>query len=350
MIRSLPLVLCIVAHASAGVITLPDPHSLPPEGETAVWSPLFQATWDAMNKEIGGKPKKIDPPNELMSRLDAFDWKADTVMPEGAWKTWAGEATPDFLKRVNAEAKEMTGEEPFKLSGEQIPGTIACFGLLDREVEFEKPFFRSARAPLEFGAEKSPVRFFGTDGDNAENFGESVEVLSYRPVDGSLALEVSCKGSDEKVILYRPAKAQDFATACRWIREWRKNPGQSAGLPGNWNDRWLHKGDEVRLPYVSLDASADFAGALQGGRFYGKPGDPWAIRIAKQKTKFELHEKGAKVRMETSIEADPFAAEPRKVPRRFIYDRPFFVFLWSEKAEWPYLGVWVGDDSALRKF
>jgi len=92
------------------VITLPDPHSPLPEGETVVWSPLFQATWDAMNKEIGGKAKKIDPPNELMARLDAFDWKADAVMPEGAWKTWAGEATPDFLNRVNAEASQMTGE------------------------------------------------------------------------------------------------------------------------------------------------------------------------------------------------------------------------------------------------
>lgn len=244
----------------------------------------------------------------------------------------------------------MTGEEPFKLSGEQILGTIACFGLLDREVEFEKPFYRSAKAPLEFGLGKIPVRFFGTDGDNAESFGESVEVLSYRPVDGSFALEVSCKGTDEKVILYRPAKAQDFATACRWVGQWRKDFDVKAALPGNWDERLLHEGDEVRVPYVSLDATADFAGALQGGRFYGKPGDPWAIRIAKQKTKFELHEKGARVRVETSIEADPFSEEPRNVPRRFIYDRPFFVFLWREKAEWPYLGVWVGDASALRKF
>jgi hypothetical protein len=52
--------------------------------------------------------------------------------------------------------------------------------------------------------------------------------------------------------------------------------------------------------------------------------------------------------VETSSEADPFGAPPPKpVPRRFIYDRPFFVFLWREHAEWPYLGVWIGDASAL---
>lgn len=125
MIRSVPLALIFAAHASAGVITLPDPSSPMPEGGTVVWSPLFQATWDAMNAHLGGKPASIDPPNELMVRLDAFDWKADAVMPEGAWKTWAGKATPDFLKRVNSEAREMVGEDPFRLSGEGIPNMMA---------------------------------------------------------------------------------------------------------------------------------------------------------------------------------------------------------------------------------
>ncbi len=309
-----------------------------------------------MNKEIGGKPKEIEPPNELMARMDAFVWKSESVMPEGAWKAWAGEATPDFLKRVNAEAREMVGEEPFHLSGKEIPrtkdtpGTIACFGLLDRKVEFVKPFYRSKAVPMEFGAGKSPVRFFGATGDESEEYRSVVKVLAYRPVDGSYALEIGCKGGDDRVILYRPGKVQDFATACRWIRTWRMAFDPKDALPGVWDDRQLHDGDEVQVPYVSLDAAADFSGLLKGGRFHGIVGDPWTIRRAEQKTKFELHEKGASVRVEASMEADPFASPPPNFPRRFIYDRPFFVFLWRENAEWPYLGVWVGDDSALRKF
>ena len=217
-------------------------------------------------------------------------------------------------------------------------------------MEFTDPFYRSAKVPLEFGKGKSPVRFFGATGEEADRYGESVSVLAYRPVDGSYALEISCKGMDDKVILYCPSKAQDFATACRWIKEWRMNFDKSDALPGNWDDRHLHEGDEVRVPYVTLDATADFADLLQGGRYHGNADDPWKIRIAEQKAKFKLHEQGASVRAEASIEADPFFTEPETYPRRFIYDRPFFVFLWREKAEWPYLGVWVGDVSALRKF
>jgi beta-galactosidase/beta-glucuronidase len=123
-------------------------------------------------------------------------------------------------------------------------------------------------------------------------------------------------------------------------------------LPGTWADRVLHEGDVVQVPYLSLDVTEDMAGRLRGWRFYGGEGDPWTIRRAEQVTKFELFEKGARVRVETSIESDPFAGDigPTPVPRRFIYDRPFFVFLWRDGAEWPYFGAWIGDASALREF
>ena len=35
------------------------------------------------------------------------------------------------------------------------------------------------------------------------------------------------------------------------------------------------------------------------------------------------------------------------LPASSIYDRPFFTFLWRDKADWPCLGLWVGDSSAL---
>ena len=109
-----------------------------------------------MNAEMGGKPLKVEPPNQLMTRLDAFEWDADRVIPEGSWKVWSGEAKKVFLDTVNNEAAAMTGEAigPFKLM-EEIPGGLACFGLLNREVEFQTPFFKSRKVPMNFGAKKA---------------------------------------------------------------------------------------------------------------------------------------------------------------------------------------------------
>ena len=77
---------------------------------------------------------------------------------------------------------------------------------------------------------------------------------------------------------------------------------------------------------------------------------PRRIVHASQKTTFALHERGARVRVVTEMSADPFGDAPRRpvvVPRKFIYDGPFFVFLWRDGAEWPYFGCWVGDAGVL---
>lgn len=351
MMRPVFLTFFLFAPAVAEVVTVIDPAGDLPANRTVVWSPLFQATWDELNCRMGGKPVKITSPNALMAKLDAFEWQAEQTLPPGSWKVWAGEATQEFLESVNREAAQMTVEArgPFTL-GDPMPDSLACFGLLDREVEFETPFIKSARQPLLFQDEKTPVRFFGAPGEFAERYAATTRVLAYRPKDGSHALEVSCKGIDDKVILYLPPQPQDFQTACKWLHEWRKTWRDDKATRDRWNDTRLHEGDDIRIPYVTLDAKSDFAAQLEGGRYYNKPGDPWTIRRAEQKTKFILMEKGAKARVQASLEVDPFGPTPPKpVPRRFIYDRPFFVFLWRENAEWPYLAVWVGNADVLER-
>lgn len=222
--------------------------------------------------------------------------------------------------------------------------------MLQRDVEFATPFYRSGNFPMRFGKERHPVHFFGSLGEPSGGDRGSVKVLAYRPVDQSIALEIDCKGTDDKVILYRPAKHQDFSKACAWIRRWRADFHAEDSLSGSWEDRRLHADDEVRIPYVSFDVVSEMKDHFQGIRWYEGSPVPWTISRAEQKTKFELHEKGARVRMETSIQLDAFGGKDEfpNVPRKFLFDRPFYIFLWRDKAEWPYLAVWVGDVSVLQ--
>ncbi len=345
----------VVVTTRADVVTIVEPSQKMPEGKTVVWSPLFQATWDAMNVKFGGKPTKIEPANELMTSLDNFTWEPEKVMPEGNWKTWAGPATEEFLNQVNEDAAKMTGEEkgPFILKAPS-PTSIACFGLMNREVEFEKEFHQSKINPLEFRAGKNNinVQFFGVRGRSTGSYGNSVRILSHS--EKSHALEISCKAVDEKVVLYLPSEPEDFSVALEKIRTMRKvfDDEASKSVYKFQTSPMLNDVDDVRIPYISLSASEDLAGQLSGMRFYSNSGVPWRIMRAEQKTEFELFEKGAKVRVEVSIEAAPFGGPPPlpPTPREFFYDRPFFIFMWRDKAELPYLGVWVADDSVLKKF
>lgn len=116
------LLLGAAITAAAEVVTLPHPAEPLPPGRTVVWSPLFQAGWDALNAKLGGPPTKVEPPNALMAKLDAFQWKPAEVMPEGSWKTWCGTATPDFLQQVNREAAALTKEPTGPFTLPEAPG------------------------------------------------------------------------------------------------------------------------------------------------------------------------------------------------------------------------------------
>lgn len=352
----LPALLCgfLLTQIRAEVVTLPHPVEALPHERTVIWSPVFQAAWDRLNADFGGPPLRVEPPNALMAKLDSFRWDSEKVMPAGSWKAWCGPATRGFLDQVNAEAAAITKEAdgPFDLTAEN-PENRAFFGLLDREVTFEREFFRSTKIPMMFRGKDSEraVRFFGVRGDASGEIGGSVRVLSWRPVDRSHAIQICCKDSDDTVIFYLPPKEQDFATACRWIRTWRSQFKIDAKSAGAWDDRILHSGDEIRIPYLTLESGADLTPLFGGARYYKNQKVPWRIVRAEQRTRFVLHEKGARVRVDVLGEAEPFAGgPPPNVPRRFMHERPFFVFLWRDQAEWPYFGAWIGDASAMKAF
>jgi hypothetical protein len=355
--KALPLLMAASLPAMAEIGAVAHPEEKFPAAQTVVWTPLFQASWDELNATHGGKPLKVEPPNELISRLDAFTWKAESVMPQDHWKVWSGPPTDEFLATVNAEAAKMTGEEngPFRLE-DRRPGTVVVFGLLDREVTFRKELHRSRKVPITFrsGNTETKVQFFGVKGEPSKEFNDTIRVLAYRPSEHSHALQILCKESDDTVILFRPpaGKALEFSTACEWLRTWRKGWTEDSRKGLGHDDPTLHKRDEIQVPYLKLETSHDFTNDLHSRRFYKGQPLPREITRAEQRVKFELHERGARVRAEVSLD-DPLAGgrpEPPVHPRRFIYDAPFFVFLWRDGAEWPYFGSWVGDTSAMKAF
>lgn len=347
------LLICFLLAATVRgeekIVAVAHPEDKLPERTTVVWSPLFQAAWDKLHAGLG-KPVKVEPPNALMERLDQFAWDAESVMPRDHWKVWAGEATQKFIDQANAEAARMTGEKtgPFKI--EPRPDSRIALGLLDRDLVFKKPLHRSLAAPLEFhtaDGNVSKVRFFGTRRKASAEYGGTVKVLSYQK--GSHALQISSDEGDA-VVLYLPDQPQSLGGACGTLRELRKNP-----LKGKWGstqDPSLHENDDVRIPVLSLENKMDFVPQLAGLHYF-KSGPPWQIYKAEQRTKFQLTEKGAKVRVEVELGIDPFGVPPPKpvmTPRFFHYDRPFFVFLWRDGAEWPYFGAWIGNDAAMQAF
>lgn len=328
----------------AEVGAVPHPSVPLDADQTIVWSPLFQATWDQIKQETG-KFISVSPENPMISKLEAFQWDAAKTMPEGAWKTWSGPATEAFLARVNPEAATMTGDPagPFKLDG-ILPQGVVAFGLLDHEVEFTRELSRAKSIPMKFksGGRETEVCFFGTRHDSP-----AIRVLSWQPAEQSHAVQIRCKNADDSVILFLPPTATDFETASVKVRTWLDRNYKD--IPESEVVQYLYHGDQIRIPYLDLKSRAEFTDQLGGLIDFERMKEMRVVQ-ASQLTRFKLHEKGARVRVETTLGVEPFGEPPKpkpRPPRDFIYDRPFFVFLWKKGAAWPYFGAWVGDSTAM---
>ncbi len=352
MMRAVPLLIGLAGMASA-VPAVVHPGEAFDEKRTVVWTPLFQTAWDEMNGALDGPPKESG--SELMKALDRFDWDSGAVMPEGGWEAWAGPSTDAQLAKARKRATELFGEEVEVLPDfEPADGVILSFGAMLAEVDFEKELQDSDGHPMTFvdgSGRESPVEFFGVEQAKAEDYRRHVRVLAWRPHAGFMALELRGKErATGSVILFQPPEILDFSTACRWIRKWRADwDVLSGGDHGKHTDRSLHLRDQVRVPKLAIVSDEGLSGRLRGSRIYAGSSMPWTIGEAWQRVEFGIDEKGARVKAATAVDLVPLGPmpTPSTVPRDFIFDEPFFVFMWRDGADWPYFGAWIGDAGGM---
>ena len=345
------VILCtsVVAETKAVLTTDTQPN----ESTTLVWSPLFQASWDKLNPSFNGKLVKVEPENKVMETLDQFKWEEKMVMPEGGYAVFLGPSTREFITEVKKEVFEKFN---YKMSIDDSaghPNGKTVLGVLVRDLTFKKKFFRSKIHALDFNfsnGKSHPVHFFGTAKKLSSRYGKNVKILSHDSEKDSFILSIQTDKPAEQLMIYKPSKAISFDSAIKHVNAAIKKP--LAGELGSATDGYLHEKDVVKIPYVSVDSAEDFTTQLKGLRYYQGEPEPRLISKALQITKFELFEKGARVRVETRID-DVFGGpppQPNYIPRDFICDQPFFIFTWKEKATLPYFAIWVDSANVLQPF
>lgn len=331
-----------------------DIDGIPPEGTTQVWSPLFQASWEKLGELQDGELESVVPPNTVITKLEEFTWQEEEVMPEDGYAVYAGTATEEFLRETIASIKEKFEIEINSLRVPLIPQGKIAYGILLRELKFEKKFFRSHKKALEFRArtgETHLVEFFGTAGSHSGDYGDSVKILHYDAEDLSFVLSIATDREGENLLVYRPVREGRFRDAMERVKKAMENP--LSGPYGSVKDGSLHPEDVVKIPYLTIDADTDFTGQLGGALHYAGETLPWRVADAFQVTRFEVSEEGARVRVETGVAMEPFGAPPKPppvTPRSFVCDRPFYVFLWRAGADWPYLAAWIDGGDSLSTF
>ena len=347
--RLFPCILLHIAGASTSCIL--DITQTPVAGETQMWSPLFQASWDKLHSLQPAELTKVIPPNPLIDQLQQFTWEERTVMPESSYATFAGKATESFALETQ---RKITQDFGIQLDLSNLPsdaGGNAAVSVLKRTVTYSQRFYESKQKPLLFKQSTGntyPVKFFGTTGKASKRYRNKVSVLAHEPEDSTFTLSIGTTSGNEKVIIYLPSESLSFQDAIHQVAQQRQSPLQ--GTFGDLDDRYIHENDTVKIPYLTLNATNDFTAMLQGYLYYGTNPTPWRMVAAKQYIEFNFTEREARIISSTSTGSDPFGGPPECIPRNFICDRPFFIFLWRNQAKQPYFAAWIDSMDGLSPF
>ncbi len=337
-----------MARDELKVVAHPDTPCLPKT--TVVWTAAMQSAFDRI---VGPKSPmvfaEVVPNNRLYAKMLEFSWKEEEVMPDGGWFAVSGPGKQELADQANEKWRELSGGDtkPFTYNGTDL---VAFVGI-KRNFLYKKEFIASVQSRMQWGETKEKVRFFGTCGESSGDYSTTVRVLGYVPGKQQYALQCLAKEGDDTMVLFIPNPGQTMLEAMASVRKCRLAWDGREQAENTINDKFLHSMDDLRVPKISLAMKADLTSAFVGAiRFKDSP-QPWRMGKAETQGSLEVDSKG--VKFEATVQLEVFAGpQDRPKPpirRQFWFDRPFFLFLWRDGAEWPYAGVWFGSAETLVK-
>ena len=274
------------------------------------------------------------------------------VLPKDGWFAVGGEASAGRVDEANEKWRLLAGARPppFRYNG--ASGGRAAFVGMKRDFYFKKPFSTSGASHLAWGPGKLLVQSYGAIGGTADEYTGTVRILAYRPVEGCIALQLLGAESDDTLVLYQPAKNQKMIDAMRWVKIWRERWETHEGASLAWNDKFPHRGDDLRFPEIRLGAQTDCSDDFKGAFWLKDVTQSQQVTQAAISMRLEANgitAPDSPARAVVESDPPPLSKPVTGVPRRFWINRHFFAFFWRDGAAWPYAAVWFGSSEGLVK-
>jgi hypothetical protein len=217
------------------------------------------------------------------------------------------------------------------------PQDIVAYAYLFKHLEFAVPFERLDE-PITFGPRK--LAGFGMSGlkPGCGDMCPQVLLLDYRTPD-DFVIEPRTKSAGDRLILAKCAPGETLArTVDATLR--RADPAKAAQAT---------PGDVLRVPKLNFDVTRRY-GELEGKRLVS--GNPAVAKdlillSALQNTRFQLDEKGVRLRSEGHMAFGCSRAAMPEPKHVMVFDRPFLITLVQTGAKAPYFALWVDNVELL---
>ena len=314
-------------------------------GANVLWCGTFQLAWNEACTLVGEDLHFAGQEPEMVAALNKKSFvKAD--LDEASYVALADFVSNDVHARIGCElADKFQGRARPKClpspADTPRPQDIVAYSYLFKNLEFDKVFERLER-PLTFG--KTEVACFGIGEEykpGQADMREQVLVLDYKDPN-DFVIELRTKSARDRVILakIRPGKTLQETVLAVQKRTAPEKPDTAA------------PGDVLKVPKFNFDITRRYRELLGARLTASNPSVAKDLQIvsAVQNIRFQMDEKGVKLKSESHISFGGCAAEHK--PRHkhvMIFDKPFLVMLERTDATLPYFALWVGDAELLRR-
>jgi len=308
-------------------------------GKNTVFCGSFQLAWNELRSEMNGEPVQLEGSPAVAAELNAGTFGRDDLGPEAAL-AMAGRVEDGVYDRIEETMQSRFPGAGFMPPAPRQDTAVYGYAYLEKRLPFAEGFDR-LEAPLRFhvGETTVGVEAFGIDyhppgGSRPRRLQAQVQVLDYRSDDDFILALRPGSAADEIVL----AKVPPEASLGETVRAVAARVSAEDARQGPIRD-----GELLAVPIVVLGISHQYK-ELTGAELENPGWEGMAITEACQGIRFRLDEAGAALSSEARIEAKS-AMGP--TVRRFVFDRPFLLYLKEPAAETPYLVLWIETPELL---
>jgi hypothetical protein len=325
-------------------------ESVIPDGNNIIWCSSFQLAWNALADKLRGSYIILNGNDEIARQLNNSLCSGNDIESR-SYYAGAGYVRDGIIQEIQ---KNMIAKFPQKAVPDFSDDVteeayLMAYAYITANVKFDIPFRKNNN--------KFVFKGSNNDGTDVESFGlwegflpnyrkmrEQVEVLYYyhlpdtnnhRREMSEYALDL-CKSSNPyQVVVAVIEKPESLMQAFLHIQQQIKMFSES-----DFVDRELNGADIVMVPEMFWEIEHRFREFE--GKIVANAEPPGPITRAMQTIQFRLDRSGAFLESESRL---AIAA----MPREFVFNRPFLIYLKKRGAEHPFFVMWVDNAELLTK-
>ena len=348
---TMPEIASVDSNSLTQTSIIPTLDSPCPKNKNVIWCSSFQLAWNLMKDDFIRAPVEVVGAEELAARLNSAEQTDKDLEPDAVY-TAAGRINQGIISKIQ---KDMASKFPkhsvpdfSQYAG--IPEGILAYSYLIANVPFKYPY-RQVKHEFIFtdsnGVETN-VDAFGAWGllSQYKRMREQAEILYFQEDHNATNREQRikefvidlCKHSEPYQVVAAMVEPKDsLAQTLDYIQKKIADFKQTDNYE---RMRFLDDVDALEVPEMFWEIDHRFDELI--GKIVSNANPAMPIVEAKQAIKFKLDRYGAMLESEAT-----FAASA--IPRCFIFNRPFLVYMKKRDCEQPFFVMWVDNAELLNK-